>query len=60
MREKEGCSVPDARVMNAWCEACILLLFKVCDLARVHVEGGLSLAVVELGSPNLSLRFECI
>ena len=35
-----------------------ILLLQLLDLLGVHVQGCLSLAVVELGTPDLGLRLE--
>ena len=43
--------------MNAGYSSRILLL-QLLNLLGVHVQGGLSLAVVELGTPDLGLRLE--
>ena len=51
--------MPDAGVVNAWGKGGLsLLLLEGCDLAGVHVQGGLRLAVVELGAPDLRLGSE--
>ncbi len=49
--------MPSGRIVNTGHGSRILLL-QLLDLFRVHVEGCLSLAVVELGTPDLSLRLE--
>ena len=52
--------MPCGRVVNAWGEVRFLLLLEGGNLARIHVEGGLGLAVVELWAPDLSLGLESV
>ena len=46
--------------MNTWGEVRLLLLLEGGDLARVHVQRGLGLAVVELWAPDLGLGLESV